>query len=188
MNLDALLRDLTVQERWQHLLRSLRPVHAHAPTSVAAKKNDTRVPIEEVVQKVQTAQVKSAVRERHHATYEFVEEKVNIVRYVLDRTAAYVGNLYRSAQDMFYVHVPSWIKVHRAPFHHFGASLFGLAYTASGDVHIREDLEGDAFSEVLFHEVLHQLYPMNAEHEIRAMVRSRFGERGKIHQRLGIGH
>lgn len=121
------------------------------------------------------------------ATYE-VEERPSIARYLLERTGDYLHNVYRAAQDVFYVHIPSWVKVHRAPFSHFGANLFGLAYTNTGDVHIRDDLEGDAFSEVLFHEVLHQLYPMNAEHEIRAMVRSRFGERAKIHHHLGPGH
>lgn len=92
-----------------------------------------------------------------------------------------------AAAGSFYVHVPSWVKVSRAPFHVFGSSLFGLAYTSTGEVQIREDLEGDAFSEVLQHEVFHQLYPSCSEAQIRQFTLARFGSRAVIHQTIGPG-
>jgi hypothetical protein len=83
-----------------------------------------------------------------------------------------------------YVHVPSWVTVSRAPFTRFGASLFGLAIPSTGSVYVREDLQGKEFTEVLFHEVLHTLYPSCSESEIRSMVLARFGADAPIHTHL----
>lgn len=83
-----------------------------------------------------------------------------------------------------YVHVPSWVTVSRAPFSQFGRSLFGLAVPSTGSVYVREDLHGKEFTEVLFHEVLHTLYPSCSEGEIRSMVLARFGAQAPIHTHL----
>jgi hypothetical protein len=80
-----------------------------------------------------------------------------------------------------YVHVPSWVTVSRAPFSQFGRSLFGLAVPSTGSVYVREDLQGKEFTEVLFHEVLHTLYPSCSESEVRSMVLARFGADAPIH-------
>jgi hypothetical protein len=89
--------------------------------------------------------------------------------------------------DRLYVHTPPWVRVERAPFHEFGPNLFGLAYTSTGLVRIREDLQDLEYLEVKQHEILHQLYPNCSEAEIRGMVRARFGDRAAIHQRIGPG-
>ena len=80
-----------------------------------------------------------------------------------------------------YVHVPSWVTVSRAPFTQFGRSLFGLAVPSTGSVYVREDLQGKEFTEVLFHEVLHTLYPSCSESDVRSMVLARFGADAPIH-------
>ena len=84
-------------------------------------------------------------------------------------------------QDTFYVHIPSWVRVERAPFHEFGSNLFGLAYTSTGVVRIREDLQDTQYKEVLQHEVNHVLYPNCSEQQIRQMTLSRFGSAAEIH-------
>jgi hypothetical protein len=77
------------------------------------------------------------------------------------------------------------VKVHRAPFHTFGPNLFGLANTLTGDVFIRDDLQGDEFAEVLHHEVSHVRYPNNSEGQTRQNTLAVFGERASIHHRIG---
>lgn len=86
--------------------------------------------------------------------------------------------------DQSYVHVPSWVRQERASMREFGPSLFGLANTYSGLVRIREDLVGNQFTEVLLHEVLHQLYPNESEQGIRKMVLSRLGSAATIHSSI----
>jgi hypothetical protein len=87
--------------------------------------------------------------------------------------------------DRFYVHIPAGVKVHRAPVSEFGSNLFGLAYPATGDVYVRDDLQGDEYIEVLFHEVSHVQYPHFSEQQNRSFVKSILGERATIHHRLG---
>jgi hypothetical protein len=96
----------------------------------------------------------------------------------------YNKSTYTQAQDEFYVHVPSWVRVERAPFHQFGPNLFGLAYIGTGLVRVREDLEGLQYAEVLQHEVFHQLYPNNSEQQIRQFTLSRMGNKAKIHTHM----
>ncbi len=85
------------------------------------------------------------------------------------------------ARSENYVHVPSWVTVSRAPFSQFGRSLFGLAVPSTGSVYVREDLQGKEFTEVLFHEILHTLYPSCSESDVRSMVLARFGANAPIH-------
>lgn len=107
--------------------------------------------------------------------------------YVVAQPDSYTAQMSYATMNNDYVHIPSWIKVHRASMNEFGPYLFGLARIGTGDVYVRSDLEGKEFSEVLQHEVFHQLYPSAAEHEIRALTRARFGSDAAIHQRIGLG-
>jgi hypothetical protein len=86
-----------------------------------------------------------------------------------------------TAHSQEYVHVPSWVTVSRAPFTAFGRSLFGLAVPSTASVYVRDDLQGSEFTEVLFHEVLHTLYPSCSEREVRSMVLARFGANASLH-------
>jgi hypothetical protein len=156
-------------QRIQATLRSLPPELSAVHALSEAKLEPVLEPVHRFVE---------------HAVQYASKAENAIVRYVT-QAKQYISQAYERTKEFFYVHVPSWVKVHRAPFAEFGPSLYGLTTPATGDVHIREDLQGDEFSEVLLHEVAHNLYPNFSEGQIRAHVRSILGPRAVIHSRLG---
>lgn len=62
---------------------------------------------------------------------------------------------------------PNDVKVEKVPGHVLGQGVLGRAFTTLGIVQIHETLNGDAFYEVLMHEMEHMLYPNLSEQEVR---------------------
>lgn len=177
--LDKILRDLTTIDQMQRLQAAVRSLPPELPEAVlfSSVAEDAPVQRKAIKEEFSSAVAKHAVQ--------YASRALNVAAHYVQQAKQYVATVYEHARDLFYVHVPSWIKVHRASFNEFGASLYGLTTPATGDVHIREDLQGDEFSEVLLHEVAHNLYPNFSERQIRAHVRSILGVRAVIHSRLG---
>jgi hypothetical protein len=179
LSLDDIIAELSVKDKLQRIIWK---VHEQMPEFFAPVEHKKRME-EETIELQKTVSEESfdfITRSVAPAVaYQTTALSVNS-RYAISETMSLSIQNYNKP-DTSYVHVPSWVKVHRAPFHTFGSQLFGLAYTATGDVHIREDLQGMQFTEVLAHEVLHQLYPSCSEQQIRQLVLARFGSAAEIH-------
>ena len=173
--LDNLIAELLTQDILRRVDEQVKHEHNWQPAELAID--------ERAFKSLHEERISKALLESLHDSY---EPKVMFTTNLTYSSPASIGinSMNYSKPDTFYVHVPSWVKVHRAPFTEFGSNLFGLAYTTTGDVHIREDLEGMQFSEVLFHEVMHQLYPNSSEQDIRRMVLGRMGSSAEIHTHL----
>ena len=77
--------------------------------------------------------------------------------------------------------IPSGVIVRRVPQNILGNGVLGRAWIYSGHIEILDSLHGDAYQEVLTHEVLHILHPEKKEMDIRQMTRNYIGVHNTVY-------
>jgi hypothetical protein len=84
---------------------------------------------------------------------------------------AYDDEIYEETADAMYLFIPRSVSVQRVSQNVIGPNVLGRTWTGTGSIEILDSLDGDAFYEVLQHEINHVLYPGLNEREIRAKTR-----------------
>ncbi len=80
--------------------------------------------------------------------------------------------------DLF---MPTGVIVRRVPQNILGRGVLGRAWINSNYIEILDSLQGDAYREVLAHEVFHIIYPEKKEMEIRQITRNYIGAHNTIY-------
>ena len=71
--------------------------------------------------------------------------------------------------------IPSGVTVRRVSQNILGNGVLGRAFIGQNYIEILDSLSGNAYQEVLTHEVLHIIHPEKKEMEIRSMTRNYIG-------------
>jgi hypothetical protein len=79
------------------------------------------------------------------------------------------------------LYIPTGVVVQRVPQNILGNGVLGRAFIGQNYIEILDSLVGDAYMEVLTHEVFHIQYPEKREMEIRHMTRNYIGDRAIYH-------
>ncbi|MBN2367925.1 hypothetical protein JXC34_02825 [Candidatus Woesearchaeota archaeon] len=87
----------------------------------------------------------------------------------------------REREHSYGLFVPSGVTVRRVPQGVLGNGVLGRAFIFQNYIEILDSLTGNAYQEVLTHEVLHILNPEKKEMEIRQMTRNYIGERNTVY-------
>ena len=77
--------------------------------------------------------------------------------------------------------IPTGVVVQRVPQYILGTGVLGRAFIGQNYIEILDSLVGDAYQEVLTHEVFHIQYPEKKEMEIRQMTRNYVGDKAVYH-------
>ncbi|MBW2999131.1 hypothetical protein KY339_00535 [Candidatus Woesearchaeota archaeon] len=78
-------------------------------------------------------------------------------------------------------YLPAGTIIQRVPETALGKNVLGCAYLGMNVIHIREDLRGDAFLEVLYHEARHLLKPGDSERKNRQETKKFFPKEAVYH-------
>ncbi len=84
-------------------------------------------------------------------------------------------------QHNYGLFVPSGVVVRRVPQNILGTGVLGRAFLGQDYIEILDSLSGNAYQEVLTHEILHILHPEKKEREIRDMTRNYIGHKNTIY-------
>ncbi len=88
----------------------------------------------------------------------------------------YIGKPQQKDEEHNYgLFVPAGVMVRRVPQNVLGNGVLGRAFIYSSYIEILDSLHGNAYQEVLTHEVLHILHPEKKEMDIRQMTRNYIG-------------
>ena len=77
--------------------------------------------------------------------------------------------------------VPSGVMIRRVSQNILGTGVLGRAFLGMNYIEILDSLSGNAYQEVLTHEVLHIIHPQKKEMEIRHMTRNYVGPKNTIY-------
>lgn len=77
--------------------------------------------------------------------------------------------------------VPSGVIIRRVAQNILGTGVLGRAFLGMNYIEILDSLSGNAYQEVLTHEVLHIIHPQKKEREIRHMTRNYIGPKNTVY-------
>ena len=77
--------------------------------------------------------------------------------------------------------IPSGVIIRRVPQNILGTGVLGRAFIGMNYIEILDSLIGNAYQEVLTHEVMHIIHPQKKEMEIRHMTRNYIGSKNTIY-------
>ena len=81
----------------------------------------------------------------------------------------------------FGLFVPSGVIIRRVSQNILGTGVLGRAFLGMNYIEILDSLFGNAYQEVLTHEVMHIMYPQKKEMEIRHITRNYVGPKNTIY-------
>lgn len=103
------------------------------------------------------------------------EEKEKWFNYI---KAQYQIKQEEKTYDLF---VPTGVTINRVPQNVLGTGVLGRAFIYQLHIEILDSLVGNAYQEVLTHEVLHIIHPEKKEVEIRSMTKMYVGAKSVYH-------
>jgi len=108
----------------------------------------------------------------------YVYQKNNAEKEIWKNHIPDLAKLEETSYDMF---EPTGLVVRRVPQNILGTGVLGRAFLGQNYIEILDSLSGNAYQEVLTHEILHIIYPQKREAEIRHLTRNYVGNKAVYH-------